>query len=75
MGTLGRRAWAETLAYESPLATPSTPDLAPTCPQGRALYSPSLMLRMRPVWSVLSLKHVCLPCEPQDVALGLPEND
>lgn len=72
MGALGRRAWAETVPHESPLATPSTPDLASTCPQERALCSRPLI---RSQWSVLSLKHVCLPCESQDVALGLPGSD
>ena len=60
------------MPHESPLATPSTLDLAYTCPQERALCSRLLIWSQ---WSVLSLKHVCPPCEPQDVALGLPGND
>ena len=72
MGALGRRAWAETLPRESPLATPSTPDLARTRSQGPALRSQPLA---RSRWSVLSPKHARLPREPQDGALGHPEND
>lgn len=72
VGALGRRAWAETLPRESPLATLATPDLSRTHAQGPALHFQPLA---RSRWSVLSPKHARLPREPQDGALGHPEND